>query len=278
MTSEDLYLKAVQFLRHHWKAVARTGPNRPIAVEPLREPVRILSLICPLRYDILIRARFFAFYAETRALYASDRDAFLEAPEARDYYTWFAECHIRRSRPELYPFRKSMREHFLKQVERATALYDSMAACGFACSHGTPLTLQSGMVVRCKEGLKLSSARFFPGDGCHRLAWLHARGREELNPGEAVVRRFQMLRPIDATRVLLRKLPLTEAQYVRFLAAGYLPGKTLSTLADLAAALEDGPADKRKEVRAVIRLHGMRIPDASVTGPSNPTATKRTPD
>src|SRR2546427_30672 len=69
------------------RGVGSLGPRlKRLAYEPGREPVRIDDLVSPLRYDVLVRERYFAFLREHRALAAEDFQAFAELSRSQPVY------------------------------------------------------------------------------------------------------------------------------------------------------------------------------------------------
>ena len=55
------------------------------------EEITTYDLICPLRYDILIRANFISLLSQNDFPSASNLDKLLEHPAARAYQTWLKE-------------------------------------------------------------------------------------------------------------------------------------------------------------------------------------------
>jgi len=75
---------------------------------------------------------------------------------------------------------------------------------GFDSAH--PIALNAGELVHPTASGKRTAAELYAGDGCHHLALLMCAGRERLEPGEYVVRRFVEYTPRDNIGLLLAAL------------------------------------------------------------------------
>ena len=94
-----------------------------IAYRAGREPMPIDHLVSPLRYDILVRERYFAVLRERRALAESDFDAFMELSRQHPYFMWFSNVVIPHSNhPEIAADDERLNAAFELRVRRSIAL------------------------------------------------------------------------------------------------------------------------------------------------------------
>src|SRR5687768_684146 len=87
--------------------------------------VEIATLVCPLRYDVIVRRDFFAFYAERRELFQRDPAAFLALVRQSSYHTWFTTSEVIRSRAHLLDDFAAIEAAFVERVRRSATLYES---------------------------------------------------------------------------------------------------------------------------------------------------------
>lgn len=197
-----------------------------LEVPELAEGIEIAKLVCPLRYDVLVRRDFYSFYGAHRELYRSDFDAFVELVRQSAYYTWFSTSEAVRCRPYLLDDHERLKAQFTNQIGRAVALYESMADRGF--DKRLPIILKTAEVLSpptadrlAPPTGKLVSDRYFLADGCHRLAWLMSRGYTLLPADCFRVKCFSGFSPFDSTSLLAPSLPITSSEYFAFLSSRY---------------------------------------------------------
>lgn len=196
------------------------------AAPELGAGVEIARLVCPLRYDVIVRRDFFAFYAEHRELFRRDPAASLALARQSPYHIWFTTSELIRSRAHLRGVPAAIEAAFAERVRRSAALYESVAARGF--ESGAPLILKTAARLlppttdrRGPPTGKLVSERYFLADGCHRLALLMFLGHTVLPAGSFRVKRFKTFSPFDSTSLLARSLPIEPGAYFAFLSSRY---------------------------------------------------------
>ena len=177
------------------------------------EPVPILPLVHPLRYDILLRKRFLDLLPRDPAEYRRRREEILAGARRHPYRVWFEVIVIRRYFPELLADPARLELAFAQRVDASAALIASIAARGFDPAH--PVTLHLAELVVGPAADRLSDRRWFAGDGNHRLACLMSLGFEELPPSYVRVIRFNRYRPRDNTALLAPHLTIDWSPEVR---------------------------------------------------------------
>jgi hypothetical protein len=214
--------------------------------------IDIAELISPLRYDVLVRAQFFAFLQE-RPEGESDA-ALVSAATSEPYAVWFREVAMARFRPWVLADPELLRESFAERVLSGRALLRSFQARGYDPS--SPVTLRVTSGVRMSDTGAPIHRTVHVGDGGHRLALL-------LQAGSALQPSMYRLDPrpmplIDNTAVLHRALGLSDAAYLAFIARAYTPDPVpdLSVLRDVAAA--QGPL-ALAELEGVLAAHGRDL-------------------
>jgi hypothetical protein len=245
--------------------VARLG-NYWYWTEPsdLSGGIDVASLVCPLRYDVVVRRDFYAFYAARRELFIADFAAFLDLARQSTYHTWFVDSEIIRCLPHLRGDAEAIEAEFARRVRRAVTLYESVAERGFI--HKTPIILKTAEQLlppttdrRGPPTGKLVSARYFLADGCHRLAILMMQGYTLLPAGFFHVKCFRKFSPFDSTSLLAPSLRLDPAAYFTFLSSYYCSSRVLTDEASFLAYIEAHAPDLLEEVRSIIRVDGFAI-------------------
>lgn len=194
--------------------------------DDLRNGIEIAAVVCPLRYDVLIRRDFLAFYAAHRELYARDMPAFVALAKQQTYYRWYTESEVVRCQPERIRNQAALEAGFVERVQRAAQLYEHMIRDGFDPDHPVILKTAERLLPptadrRAPPTGKLIARRYFLADGCHRVAMLLLRGDTMLRPGYFRVKCFREFSPFDSTSLLVRSLPLNTEAYFRFLSTYY---------------------------------------------------------
>ena len=227
--------------------------------EAFGDEVEIESLVCPLRYDIIVRTDFLAYYLGHRAVYARDLDEFMAHPAAQAYFvSWSKDTS--RSRPWLAEDQNYVRREFRARMQRALKLCDSLEQSGFDNRH--PIELRSAAVIR-HEHDKQVSRQFYAGDGCHRIAHLLLHGHTKLAPSQYRVRVYEDFQPRDNTYLLLGSVIGTEADYCRFISRYYCAGETFETPADILRHVERHSPSQLDEVTSVMSVDLKRLAQAA---------------
>lgn len=238
----------------------RTGFRRPRArvVElPGTESIAIAPLVSPLRLDILVRRDWFEFRAARRERFDADFDALLEASLRHPYGIWFREVVAGSVHPEFLASEERFLSEFAARLRRSIALQDSFEVNGFDAAR--PIALNAGELVHPTASGKRIAAELYAGDGCHRLALLMCAGRERLEPGEYVVRRFVEYTPRDNTGLLLAPLGMQADDYYRFLSLAYGEGADASreSLLERVRARQPG---RLAELEGILRADAPYLP------------------
>ena len=234
-------------------------------VPALAEGIDVASLICPLRYDVVLRREFFPFYIAHRDLYLSDFEAFVDLAMDTDYYTWYAQSEVVRCSPYRLNSDELLRSGFVEKIRGAVELHESMMTRGF--------DQQFPIVLRTAERLlpptadrsapptgKKVSARHFLADGCHRLAMLMYMGYEVLPAGYFRVQCFREFSPFDSTSLLAQSLPIDPASYFSFLSSYYCAPYSFASRDDLLGWIAENRPPLLEEVLSVMRVDGFEPP------------------
>jgi hypothetical protein len=214
----------------------------------LRVPVPIGPLVSPLRYDILIRQRYFEHFAAHRDEYERDFEAYARETRRHAYFVYFRDVTCPRWFPHVLNDDAALEATWRRRLQASAELYESFSRRGFDVRH--PITLHAGRRLTATHTGKRVSHRLFAGDGNHRLALLLASGRTELEPDQFRVKHYLRLAPSDTTPYCLSLLRVTPAEYAGFLRRGY-PGVPIATDGDR-PVVQDGDAPLADEVRRVI--------------------------
>jgi hypothetical protein len=182
-------------------------------------PVDIGRLISPLRYDVVVRKRFFDLLEDERSLYERHPARFVSIAAQPGYHAWFEKVYCLRFEPALLRNDAARRAAFRKRVQASARLYFSFEKQGFMTNR--KVILRTGCEILPTTSGKLVSSNIFAGDGCHRLALLLKRGMKTLEPGQYVVKVSPQYSPLDNTGLLINALPLTIPDYAAFLSASY---------------------------------------------------------
>ena len=227
-----------------------------VSGDELGKRIRIFDIVCPLRYDILVRAEFIELLAKNEELLASELEELLEHRAARSYAVWFREVCIKRFASEIYDDKKLVRQRFVIRVEKTKRLWESIHLTGFDAAH--PITLRSGKSILQVNGKKIG-ASLFAGEGCHRIACLLVMGKKYLEPNEYRVAIQSKFQPLDNTALLLDKLPISVADYLQFISRGYCAGQTLATPNEAVAYLEENDSDRLPELKSIFEHDLIRL-------------------
>jgi hypothetical protein len=233
-----------------------------LEVPELGEGIEIALLVCPLRYDVLVRRDFYAFYGAHRDLYRSDLEAFVELVKQSSYYTWFAASEAIRCRPYLLDDHERLWTQFVNQIRKAVAVYESMENRGF--DEHDPIVLRTAeqLLPPTADRLapptgKLVSDRYFLADGCHRLAWLMSNGYGVLPADYFRVQCFREFSPFDSTSLLAHSLPIAPSEYFAFLSSRYSRPFVFEDRDGLLAHVRKHRPGVLDEVHSIMRVDGF---------------------
>jgi hypothetical protein len=214
MTPSRVLLNATH--RDWLKSIAR---GNPWVIQQPRRPAEIAALISPLRFDILVRASYFEFYADRRDLYRADFKAFASRARGHSYFHWFRDVMCVNWQPHVLANAQDFEAAWEARLRAAAELHDSFEARGFDTRF--PITLYAARRVRPTESGKRVSRSLYAGDGNHRLALLLASGEQSLSPAYYRIKRFRHLAPPDTTPIMLDALRPSVDQYLDFVEMGY---------------------------------------------------------
>ena len=243
----------VRKIKNIINAIDRRLYEKRISGVDVGEQIRIYDLVCPLRYDILIRANFISLIAHSQDVSIDNLDYLLRYPAARAYETWLREIEVRRFFPEKYHEDNLFRKHLIKRIRNLKRLWESIQKRGF--DYSSPIKLVSGEEILEVNGKVLQSS-IFAGDGCHRTACLLVLGNDVLEPKEYEIRLRAKLQPLDNTSILLQKLPISMSEYLSFISRGYCNGQAVNSIEGVLAYVEKNKPDRIAELKSVL-LHDM---------------------
>jgi hypothetical protein len=213
------------------------------------EPIDIRRLISPLRYDVIVRQRFFSLLDDQRRLYDQDRERFMAMAAQSPYRAWFDRVYCPRFQRRLLHSETARNRAFRKRVTASAKLYFSFEKFGFISKH--KIILRTGCEMLPSDSGKQVSAAIFPGDGCHRLALLLGKGVTELAPEQYVVKVSPKYSPLDNTALLLAALEVPAAEYAAFLSASFSDGRH-DCLEDLLDTVARRNPQRLPELRQII--------------------------
>ena len=205
-----------------WRRVrGRSGElaARAFRAEPGSEPVPILRLASPLRWDLVVRRDFLALCADHADHGGLADDRLTNLARSTPYWHWWTEVYCSRSAPELANDAAARGAGFVARVHASFALVQSFRERGFDPTQ--PIVLHGCEKTLPTDTGKHVQAKLFAGDGCHRLALLWLGGQKALEPGQYLVRPHRAYAPVDNTfrlRAILREDPKA---YLRFIASSY---------------------------------------------------------
>jgi hypothetical protein len=232
-----------------------------LEVPELAKGIDIVSLVCPLRYDVLVRRDFLSFYAAHRDLYVSDFDSFVDLAKQGSYYIWYLESEAVRCKPDLLGNAAALEAGFVSRIHRAARLYESIMEHGFALQFPILLKTAEHLLPPTADKLapptgKFVSARYFLADGCHRLALLMAMGYTVLPAGYFRVKCFREFSPFDSTSLLVRNLSVDPSAYFAFLSSYYCAPFVFEHRGDFLRYIRENRPELLEEVLSVIRVDG----------------------
>ncbi|MBI5030575.1 MAG: hypothetical protein HZB51_08605 [Chloroflexi bacterium] len=233
-----------------------------VSIPELSDGIDIASIVCPLRYDVLVRRDFFSFYAAHCDLYEADHSAFVACTKETSYYTWYLESESVRTNKHLRGDVDALAENFVERIDRAVALYKNVQREGF--SNRFPITLKTAkrilLPTTARESAPTSKhirSRYFLADGCHRLALLMVLGYQTLPPDFFRVKYLQRFSPFDSTSLLAHRLISDPANYFRFLSSYYTAPFVFTNRNDFLGYIEANKPEWIDEVESVIHADGF---------------------
>lgn len=238
------------------KALDRT----PIRYRPTHATIRIKDLVSPLRYDILIRERYFRFVREHEELCARDMTEFIERSKTLPYFVWFTNVVV----PQLYPGFVGSEERvsavFSARVRATVALYYSYKRNDYDLRK--PITLRTGKVIAPTATGKRLGQTVYAGDGCHRLALLLMTGFDRLEPHMYRLHVSRRFVPRDNTAILIEELGIDDADYFAFVSLSYAD-QELHTKDALRDHVSRCSPSKLGELNGVLALDEPRLASAA---------------
>lgn len=228
-----------------------------LAYRPGREPISIDHLVSPLRYDIVVRERYFAFLREQRALAERDFPAFMELSRAEPYFAWFTRVVVPSgNNPDMVGDEERLNAAFERRVRRSIELHDAFESAGY--DRRRPIILRTGGEIAPTSTGKRLARRVYAGDGCHRLAWLRMSGADVLEPGTYRLHVAQRFTPRDETAQVLDAMPISRPDYFSFLSLSYADRDLRSEEALLDHVRSVDP-DSLPELEQVIAVDSPRL-------------------
>lgn len=211
--------------------------------------MRVDRLVSPLRYDIVVRERFFDFLEGNESLYDDDFAEFAQQARSHPYFVWFSRIAVPRFRPHLLASDDLFARAFEDRLHATASLLRSFRETGFDSME--PILLRTGRWIEPTTTGKPVVRSVYAGDGCHRLALLRRAGIRVLTPAMYRVAASRSFRPRDHTAILLASLTVSHDEYFSFLALGYGEGSCSSEEALLEHVRRLDP-ERLGELRAVI--------------------------
>src|SRR3954453_12317958 len=113
------------------RALRSIRARSPFLERAGHEPVRIDDLVSPLRYDVLVRERFFDFLSHHDAANQRDLAELTELSTKEPYFEWFRSVMVPNILPALAGHADQIREAFGGRVRSAVELYRSFQSSGY---------------------------------------------------------------------------------------------------------------------------------------------------
>ncbi len=223
--------------------------------------VPLAQLVSPLRYDIVIRARFFRYYEDNRELFASDIREFVRRALDHSYGQYYRHIALVRYRPAVLAEQRRLHSAFEDRVRRTAALWESYRQRGFDPRFPIILRVPGRST---SFGTKAVRRSYYVGDGCHRLAMLLADGRTHLPRSWHRLDLVPLSTVLDNTSMLLPHLAVSDEEYCSFVSQGYLEHEVGDVGALIDAVARTSPSMSEELVR-VLSADG-RLPAAPVAG------------
>jgi len=174
---------------------------------PGKDIISINELIFPLRYDIILRYKFFELYKNNINIFSNSFDEFFQMTLKSDYFTWYKYIAYPLHR-NVFREREDLHSLFKKRVLKSVDLYNSFQENSFDPSR--PIVLYTGKNICITTSDVKPSIRYFAGDGCHRIALLLLSGSKIIKPEQYIVKEFDKFQPLDNTSLLLPHLSAAE--------------------------------------------------------------------
>ena len=214
-------------------------------------PIRIDSLISPLRYDVIVRKEYFEFFREHRSIFERNFSEYVAMAHETSYYRWFCDIACKRFSPELLDDDDALQNAFQTRIQNSAVLHDSYSQRGFDVRR--PIILRAGKVTLPADSGKRIIRSVYTGGGCHRIALLLLDGMTELPPEYVRVRLFREYSPLDNTFRLISSLRLPLPNYYRFLSLGYAD-RRFDTKEELRSYIERTAPRRLSELDLVLEI------------------------
>jgi hypothetical protein len=219
--------------------------------------IDIAPLVSPLRYDIVTKREFVAFYEAHRDLYSTAIAEFMELARSQPYYVFLQKVRAVRKGQELVTNPAALHRVVSNRIKQFITLHTSMVRKGFDRSYPIEVRI-SGRTLPTLTGKRVLTP-YTLGDGGHRLACLLAMGYTTLSPGCYRVRWFRDVVPADNTAPLAGLLPIHEAAYAAYLSSFYTPLTRHERLADLVADVRATRPALAGDLEALIAIDGFTV-------------------
>lgn len=217
------------------------------------EDIDILELVGPLRYDVFALQDFLTFYLRRQDLAANNFYRFLGEARRQRFYDWkFVSHSIREPHTTRDPV--VFAAAFADEVRQAIDVWESMSK-GF--DRRFPIEVRiTDRLLPAASGKRVT-ARYFLGDGSHRLACLMLQGYTTLPRDHYRIRWYRRLRPNDSTWLLTRKRLIPAPEYFAFLSTMYRAPQRYEDRANFLGFVHDAMPDRMDEVQSIIRADGF---------------------
>jgi hypothetical protein len=225
----------------------------------LKDGIEIASIICPLRYDVLVRRDFFAFYAAQRKLYYADFETFVKLAKQGTYYTWYTESEMVRCKPQARSNAAALEVGFVNRIKKSAALYESVSQDRYTPQFPIVLKTAERLLPPTADRLapptgKIVRGRYFLADGCHRLALLMAMDYTVLPADYFRVKCFKEFSPFDSTSILAHSLPIVPPAYFAFLSSKYCAPHVFEDKDNFLGYIREHKPEFLPEVLSLIRV------------------------
>jgi len=222
------------------------------------ECVDVWSLTCPLRYDVLLRRDAVQVYLAHRELHGSALLDVVKLFQDHPYRRWYTEVELPTFLPYIAHDPSVVNEMFLRRVKSLAELCDRIRRQGW--DSRWKIDLHTGLKILPTATGKSVTAKYFVGNGCHRLAVLLALGCPQLRRRHFRVRLHREFTPWDMTRPCLDKRLIDRGGYFAFLSARYASPMRYEHENDLVRHVERHRPELLAELLSVLEADGMRTP------------------
>jgi len=164
-----------------------------------------MSMLFPLRYDVMLRKGFFDFYEANRGEGVAPAELVSAAREL-DYHGWFRHVFIPRNVPSLVGDDAAIEHLFERRVAENISLHESLRKSGF--DETQPIVPYTAIIMLPSTSGRTALGNFHAGDGCHRIAALLALGHKSVPREYVRPKRYSRLVPLDNTALMAEAVPV----------------------------------------------------------------------